>query len=433
MNSNKIAVAVLILACVVIVSSLFAASVTEPIFPEAAESEPDIQVDTETSNEDAVAENSPAQSENESIGTEQTPSESVSEEPSVQQPESADEPSADESIVEESEEEPSEEPDEEPSDVPDEEPSEAPDEEPSEDEPAEQPEQSVPEQMPEESSEEELIRDPLGKPEKNEPYKVTVIVKDIEGFTIEGAEVQIDDFVGETDETGKFCIELDSGEFVLNVTSGAFVSYYEEVTLYDKNSVIEISLARADKIRRLINSATLRPYVSDHPELDAAVNALFDELFAPGMDTYDKVKACYDWLIANTSYKRPYHEQSGNFQCAYQVIRDGIGTCNCYSNAFAVMMRYIGLECYVAEGSTTASGGGYTGHEWTTVKIGDSFYVFDPQVEDAIAGRNGGTVNYVRFCLPEPHSKYRYSVCSREFFVNKFDRYLEENGHYITE
>ena len=404
MNSNKIAVSVLILACIVIVSSLFAASVTEPLSPEAAQSETDSQVHAETSTEDAVLEDSTAQPETESSAAEQTSSDAVPEE-SVVTPDVSEEISA-------------QEPDEQPDEQPDEESDEQPEEE------------SVLEES-EESTEDDPIRNPLGKEEET-VYKLTVIVKDIEGFTIEGAEVYIDETVGETDEMGNYYIELDSPSFVLNVKSGAFVSYYEEVTLYDKNSVIEISLARADKIRKLLNSATLRPYVSGHAELDAAVNALFDELFEPGMDTYDKVKACYDWVIEHTEYKRPYHEQSGYWQCAYQLIRDGIGTCNCYSNAFAVMMRYIGLECYVVEGTTTANAGGYTGHEWTTVKIGDDFYVFDPQVEDAIAGRNGGKVNYVRFCLPEPHSKYRYSVCSREFFINKFNAYLEENG-YFTE
>ncbi len=419
MNSNKIAVAVLILAFVVIVSSLFAASVTEPIFPEAAENESSAPQETESFASDAVLENSSAQSGTVSEFSELTSSEESVVPPSVEESDTPDEePSVESDVPSESPETPSEAPDEEP---------------PVADEPSEQPEESAPVQQPEESSEEELIRDPLGKPEDNEPYKLTVVVKDIEGFTIEGAEILIDEHVGETDEMGKFSMELTSPEFVLNVKAGAFVSYYEEVTLYDKNSVIEISLARADKIRRLLNSAELHPYVSDHAELDAAINALFDELFVPGMDTYDKVKACYDWLIENTSYKRPSHEDSSYAHCAYQVLRDGIGTCNCYSNAFAMMMRYIGLECYVVEGSTTANSGGYTGHEWTTIKIDGSFYVFDPQVEDAIAGRNGGKVNYVRFCLPEPHSKYRYSVCSREFFVGKFGGYLEENGSYIDE
>lgn len=411
MNSNKIAVAVLILACVVIVSSLFAASVTEPLFPETSETESNVQTDAVTSTDDTVAENSTAPSIPESAPEQDASSEAVSDESEP------DQPSAEES-VEESVEEPDES-----------EPEESV-EEPDESEPEEP---SVSEQQPAESSEEELIRDPLGKDEKDEPYKVTVIVKDIEGFTIEGAEVHIDDIVGETDETGKYYIELTSPSFVLNVTSGAFVSYYEEVTLYDKNSVIEISLARADKIRRLLNSVTLRPYVSNHAELDAAINALFDELFEPGMDTYDKVKACYDWLIENTTYQRPHHLNGDDWQCAYQTITDGIGTCNCYSKAFAAMMRYIGLECYVVEGTTSANAGGFTGHEWTTVKIDGEFYIFDPQVEDAIAGRNGGTVNYVRFCLPEPHAKYRYTVCSRDFFVNKFGSYVDQNGQYVKE
>jgi len=410
MNSNKIAVAVLILACIVIVSSLIAASVTEPIFPETAESETDLIVDAQTSTDDAVSQKPVTESQPREDASE--PSEDLIEEPSEAP---SKEPSED--SVENSDEQP----DEESPEVSEEELDEQPDED-SEEVSAEESEVSEPE----ESSEDEPIREPLGKPDLH--YHLTVIVKDIEGFTIEGAEVHVDDTVGETDEFGVYTIELNDKDFVLNVKSGAFVSYYEEVTLYEKNSVIEISLARADKIRRLLNSATLRPYVSDHAELDAAITALFDELFEPGMDTYDKVKACYDWLIENTEYKRPYHLYYDDWQCAYQTIADGIGTCNCYSRAFAAMMRYIGLECYVVEGTTSANGGGYTGHEWTTIKIDGEFYVFDPQVEDALAGRNGGKVNYARFCLPEPHAKYRYSVCSRDFFVNKFGSYVEENG-----
>lgn len=415
MNSNKIAVAVLILACAVIVSSLFAASVTEPILSEGALSEPNIESVTETSFDDASS----------GIGAEASGSGA-----DVSEPDSF---SADESVsgdasgagAEDMSDAVSEESEEEPDEVISEDSEEESDE-------TVPPEESTAVQIPEESSEEELIRDPLGGKDDG-LYKVTVIVKDIEGFSIEGAEVHIDELVGETDETGKFYIELEEADFVLNVVSGAFVSYYEEVTLYEKTSVIEISLARADKIRRLLNSATLRPYVSNHAELDAAVNALFDELFEPGMDTYDKVKACYDWLIENTVYKRPYHLSGGYWQCAYQTITDGIGTCNCYSNAFAVMMRYIGLECYVVEGTTTANAGGYTGHEWTTVKINGEFYVFDPQVEDAIAGRNGGKVNYVRFCLPEPHVKYRYSVRSKDYYLKKFNASLEANGYYLED
>ena len=54
----------------------------------------------------------------------------------------------------------------------------------------------------------------------------------------------------------------------------------------------------------------------------------------------------------------------------------------------------IGLDSAYVSGSTHASGGGYTGHNWVEVYIGGQTYVFDPQVEDNISG--GGT--YQRFC-----------------------------------
>lgn len=392
MNPNKTAVAVAVLACAVIGSSLWISSRNEPASaPVVGEHEPNTEFSETEANSSAEVNTSVQISDILSgvvVPEESISAESVPEEPEVSEPE---ESVSAESIPEVREESLSEE--------------------------------SI-------SEESEPVRNPLGNVTE-ENFFVTVTVTDEEGYPIENAAVTVDDVVGNTDANGVFTAETEDEMIVLHVVSEAYVSYYEELNLYDIDSQAEVSLKKADKIRRLINSAELRPYIANDAELDAEMRTLLGSLIEPGMDTYDKVKVCYDWLIANTDYRRPYHTGSGYWPCAMQTLEDGIGTCNCYSAAFALMMRYIGLECYVVEGKTSANGGGMTGHVWTVIRLDGSYYIFDPQVEDAMANRTSSKeVTYARFCLPEPHSKYAYSVNSQLYYIRNFDAYLIENGYF---
>lgn len=122
-------------------------------------------------------------------------------------------------------------------------------------------------------------------------------------------------------------------------------------------------------------------------------------------DDYDKVKAVYDWIIRNTSYD---YGGYGNFLSVDCVINDKIGTCADYSFVFMAMMRYMGYDAKMVSGQTSKSGGGYTGHEWVEVKLNGTTYIFDPQVEDNIAARNNGKIQYLRFCktYKEVEGKY---------------------------
>ena len=117
---------------------------------------------------------------------------------------------------------------------------------------------------------------------------------------------------------------------------------------------------------------------------------------------YAKVKACYDYLISNTSYQRnmPLPAVDGNNSyinsAAYGCLTTGLGSCNRYSAAFIAMMTRLGFDARYVEGQCTSAGGGYTGHVWVEVYINGTAFVFDPQVEDNIAG--GGAIQYLRFC-----------------------------------
>ena len=122
------------------------------------------------------------------------------------------------------------------------------------------------------------------------------------------------------------------------------------------------------------------------------------------MTTYDKVKACYDYLINNCSYGTneawfeyfEYYFYGYTYEVkTYGMLKGKIGVCGDYSVAFATMMQAIGLNCYLVRGETNLASGGYTGHTWCEMEIDGTIYVFDPQVDDDIA--NGGSIKYYRF------------------------------------
>ena len=262
-------------------------------------------------------------------------------------------------------------------------------------------------------------------------YTLRLVITDMEGNPIPEAYVTAGEICGTADEEGVFTFHTMEKNFRLYVTADGFVSFCEYVELMRSETTAAISMEKASALRELLNDAVLRPYTFHNDDLNKTIDGLFATLFTPEMDTYDKVKACYDWLVLNVVYKRPGHEGSGHWDCAVQVFRDHKGTCDCYSSAFAAMMRRLGLESYVVEGITSANAGGMTGHVWTIMVLDGKTYIFDPQVEDAIANRTSDKeIYYVRFGLAEPNGKYKYNGRSRARQMEKFDRFLAENGYF---
>lgn len=152
--------------------------------------------------------------------------------------------------------------------------------------------------------------------------------------------------------------------------------------------------ARSGSVRQILNNAPLNPSLSGYEPLDTLLSNLLPQLYSDSADTYEKVKACYDYLIQNCSYGS---KGGSGVKKAYEMLVSHVGDCSDYSVAFDVMMKRIGLECKViALGKTTKTDGSYTSHWWCVVTIDGVEYVFDAQVEDNIA--KGGAIQYYRFC-----------------------------------
>jgi transglutaminase/protease-like cytokinesis protein 3 len=69
-----------------------------------------------------------------------------------------------------------------------------------------------------------------------------------------------------------------------------------------KAPVKETSKPVAPGIQNVLNNATLNPFRSDFTPAYEEIDKVFASIFKDGMTTYDKVKACYDYLINNCSY-----------------------------------------------------------------------------------------------------------------------------------
>ena len=165
--------------------------------------------------------------------------------------------------------------------------------------------------------------------------------------------------------------------------------------------------AAGNSVADIINSAVVTPTEtpSGSQLLDNMITYLLSQITTPEMTTYDKAKACYDWLITYMQYGTPgfdlVNADPVNFvtygdYIGYVALVSATGVCDDYSYIYSEMLKAIGLNSYLVSGKTHKASGGYTGHTWVVANINGVEYVSDPQVEDNIA--KGGTIAYYRFC-----------------------------------
>ncbi len=195
---------------------------------------------------------------------------------------------------------------------------------------------------------------------------------------------------------------------------------------------------RSDPLESRINAASLHPQKTGNAALDQLVEKIFNQIFTPGMSPYDKVKACYDYLIRTTSYGGGIidlnevdammggvtYEKSGDtliIYMAYRLLTEHVGVCDYYSAAFVVMTRAIGLETYVVGGTVRTKEGGRTGHAWVNMKLGDTYYNFDPQVEDNNTYNN--VIRYTYFGKTDAESGTLYEYRDRAADIREFGNF----------
>ncbi len=200
--------------------------------------------------------------------------------------------------------------------------------------------------------------------------------------------------------------------------------------------------ASKDTAAKLLNSVSLNPTRTNCTALDRKVDEVFSKIIKPGMSTYEKVKACYDYLVKNGKYSQNVgfdDPVNGIFydsaldtnivQLAYGILLTGKGVCDHYSAAFVVMTRAIGLDSFFVAGQVRSKGGGYTGHAWVNIRINGTYYIFDPQVQ-----QNNSNTPYYFFCKTDAQMGNMYKYENRNGMISQFHnfRYYSEISASIT-
>ncbi len=165
----------------------------------------------------------------------------------------------------------------------------------------------------------------------------------------------------------------------------------------------KINEERERELRDLLNNASLEPRSPDSPELAALLEDLMPEIIGNCEDTYEKVKACYDFLINECTYSQTIkytYEQD-----AYLLLTEFHGSCTYYAAAFHYMMCYIGLDDQIISGYRYLDSR-KSFHRWNEITIEGIPYVFDAQWEDTLSRYN--EVAYIRFCMTHEEVEKNY-------------------------
>ena len=90
------------------------------------------------------------------------------------------------------------------------------------------------------------------------------------------------------------------------------------------------------------------------------------------------------------------YDVNGNYGVAHYAnygFANHHGNCYVMAGTFVTLARELGYEAYQISGYVPSRYGGLTPHSWAEVKIGNTFYVFDPDFAEE-TGRNGFQIYY---------------------------------------
>ncbi len=101
------------------------------------------------------------------------------------------------------------------------------------------------------------------------------------------------------------------------------------------------------------------------------------------MTRAQKLKAAYNYLWKNMTYKRTYGIPGASDLTDYAVemLTTKQGNCFKYAASFAVFAKVLGYQTRVSVGYTTHYNGGWTSHGWTEVKVNGTWYLCDPDMQ----------------------------------------------------
>lgn len=145
-------------------------------------------------------------------------------------------------------------------------------------------------------------------------------------------------------------------------------------------------------------------YTSGNYELDQLVKKILAEIITDDMTDLEKLKAAYDYVVKNVSYRKGNLYEIGETgwaaEEAYPTLSTGHGNCYGFAGAFCVLARALHFEAVEYSGVIPQDAdivGAQTEHGWVEVTYEGSVYICDPEL---------GYVNYKDMFMMTLDSNY---------------------------
>jgi len=123
--------------------------------------------------------------------------------------------------------------------------------------------------------------------------------------------------------------------------------------------------------------------------LGNAVKTVLASLSVDGMSRDKALRACYDFMMKEYSYKRftDIFDNGWTGTYALDLFTTGKGNCSSYAAGLAYLAKGLGYESRVATGKIDSVAGLPTSHAWTEIKMDGKWYIFDAEMDQAKANK----------------------------------------------
>ncbi|RKM56414.1 hypothetical protein D6853_06405 [Butyrivibrio sp. X503] len=126
-------------------------------------------------------------------------------------------------------------------------------------------------------------------------------------------------------------------------------------------------------------------YSEPDTELKQLVASVLDFATDENMTQNAQLERCFKYMVDFSAYERDNEVPVGNWTGEYakEMLLEGKGNCYKYAAAFAYLAKGLGYDAKVCTGTVLSSLGGKTPHAWTEVKVNETWYIFDTEMQDA--------------------------------------------------
>ncbi len=171
------------------------------------------------------------------------------------------------------------------------------------------------------------------------------------------------------------------------------------------NGLIKGSASRTYKVYNVTGNTTTTSYRYISDSEWALVKKFASTHFKAGMSNYQKAMVAYDYIVNNTNYQYDYSKIQWD-RPVYQVFVKHEAQCDGFNGAFVAVMRYLGYDMNLIQGTVNLANGTVGSHFWSTIKRGTQNYIFDTNMEIYWPGNT------------------HYFFCAKYSDYNSYQRYI---------